>query len=134
LRRDQVLLGLGEPPSPVPASFADLLLRWTTKRDNMNSAANHASTWLFPGRRAGQPMHSDSLAALANKAGVTTAGRAATTRQHVLEMPAPLVADAPTYHYVRVICEPSRVRSRLAFRLPVRRGCGLAEASGLPLV
>jgi hypothetical protein len=97
---DQVLLRLGEPPTPVPAPFADLLLRWIASRDNMNTATNHDSTWLFPGRRAGQPMNPNSLAALVNKAGVSTAGRAAAIRQHVLEMPAPVVADALAYHYV----------------------------------
>lgn len=45
-------------------------------------------------------MNPNSLAALVNKAGVSTAGRAATIRQHVLEMPAPVVADALTYHCV----------------------------------
>jgi hypothetical protein len=96
---DQVLLRLGEPPTPVPGPFADLLVRWIAARDNMNTATNHGSTWLFPGRRAGQPMNPNHLAALANKAGVSTAGRAAAIRQHVLEMPAPVVADALTYHY-----------------------------------
>jgi hypothetical protein len=37
---DQVLLRLGEPPSPVPAPFAELLLDWIAKRDNMNTATN----------------------------------------------------------------------------------------------
>lgn len=63
-------------------------------RDNMNTATNHDSTWLFPGRRAGAPMNPNHLAALVNKAGVNTAGRAAAIRQHVVEMPAAVVADA----------------------------------------
>lgn len=50
---DQTLLGLGEPPSPVPEPLAELLHRWISSRDNMNTATNHASRWLFPGRRAG---------------------------------------------------------------------------------
>ncbi|GAA2062957.1 hypothetical protein GCM10009839_87750 [Catenulispora yoronensis] len=65
----------------------------------MNTATNHDSTWLFPGRRAGEPMNPNSLAALVNKVGVSTAGRAAAIRQHVLEMPAPVAGDALTYHY-----------------------------------
>jgi hypothetical protein len=52
----------------------------------MNTATNHASRWLFPGRRAGQPMHPDALAALINDIGIPTiAGRTAAIRQHVLE-------------------------------------------------
>ena len=98
---DQVLLRLGEPPSPVPGPAADLLLSWIDKRDNMNTATNRNSRWLFPGRRAGQPMHSDALAALVDGLGIpTVAARASAIRQHVLEMPAPVVADALGYHQV----------------------------------
>ncbi len=98
---DQVLLRLGEPPSPVPGPVADLLLSWIDKRDNMNTATNRNSPWLFPGRRAGQPMNPDALAALVNDIGIPTiAGRASAIRQHVLEMPAPVVADALSYHPV----------------------------------
>ena len=98
---DQVLLRLGEPPSPVPAPVADLLLSWIENRDNMNTATNRHSRWLFPGRRAGQPMHPDALAALVNGLGIpTVAGRTSAIRRHVLEMPAPVVADALGYHHV----------------------------------
>ena len=46
-------------------------------------------------------MHSDALAALAGDLGIpTVAGRASAIRQHVLEMPAPVVADALGYHQV----------------------------------
>jgi integrase len=97
----QVLLRLGEPPTPVPGPVADLLLSWIGNRDNMNTATNRNSPWLFPGRRAGQPMNPDALAALVNDVGIpTTAGRASAIRQHVLEMPAPVVADALGYHQV----------------------------------
>jgi hypothetical protein len=51
---DQVLLRLGEPPSPVPPPAAGLLLEWIASRDSMNTATNRNSPWLFPGRRAGQ--------------------------------------------------------------------------------
>ncbi|MEU0588740.1 hypothetical protein [Streptomyces sp. NPDC006132] len=98
---DQVLLRLGEPPSPVPGPVADLLLSWIPNRDNMNTATNRDSRWLFPGRRAGQPMHPDALSALVNDLGIPTiASRVSAIRQHVLEMPAPVVADALGYHQV----------------------------------
>ncbi|MGH3157885.1 MAG: hypothetical protein ACRDNF_15095 [Streptosporangiaceae bacterium] len=43
-------------------------------------------------------MNSTSLAALVNDIGVpTVAGRTSAIRQHVLEMPAPVVADALSY-------------------------------------
>ncbi len=80
---------------------ADLLLSWISNRDNMRTATNPDSRWLFPGRRAGQPMHPEALAALVNDLGIPTiAGRGAAIRQHVLDMPAPVVADALGYHYV----------------------------------
>lgn len=61
----------------------------------MKTATNRDSRRLFPGRRAGRPMHSDALAALVNRLGVpTVAGRTSAIRQHVLEMPASVVADA----------------------------------------
>jgi hypothetical protein len=95
---DSVLLRLGEPPTPVPVPVADLLLEWIGSRGNMNTATNRNSRWLFPGRRAGQPMNSTALAALVNDIGVpTVAGRASAIRRHVLEMPAPVVADALSY-------------------------------------
>lgn len=98
---EQVRLRLGEPPSPVPAPFAELLLAWIDNRDNMNTGTNHDSHWIFPGRRAGQPLHPFALSQLINDIGVpTTAGRTAAIRQQVLAMPAPVVADALGHHRV----------------------------------
>jgi site-specific recombinase XerD len=96
---DQVMLRLGEPPSPVPTPVAQLLLAWINERDNMNTATNPHSRWLFPGRRARQPMHPTTLAALVHKLGVPTrTARTAAIRQHLLDMPAAVVADALSYH------------------------------------
>jgi len=98
---DQVLLRLGEPPTPVPRPVADLLAEWIGNRRNMNTATNRNSPWLFPGRQAGQPMNPNVLAALVNDIGVpTVTGRTSAIRQHVLELPAPVVADALGYHPV----------------------------------
>lgn len=94
-----VLLRLGEPASPVPAPVAALLLEHIANRDNMNTATNPASRWLFPGRRASQPSRPDHLSALLNKVGVpAAAARGAAIRQQLLELPAPVVADALGYH------------------------------------
>ncbi|RJQ66149.1 hypothetical protein D5S17_35565 [Pseudonocardiaceae bacterium YIM PH 21723] len=99
--QDQVLLRLGEPPLSVPEPFASMLLDYTASRTNMRTATNPGSTWLFPGRRANQPLHQDYLAKLMGQLGVpTVAGRTAAIRQHVLELPAPIVADALSYHPV----------------------------------
>ncbi len=98
---EQVLLRLGTPPSPVPQPFAALLLAYAANRANMRTATNPSSPWLFPGRRAGQPLSAAHLAALVRNLGVpTVAGRGAAIRQHLTDMPAPIVADALGYHYV----------------------------------
>ncbi len=97
----EVHIRLGNPPSPVPPPFAALLLGYAADRANMRNATNPGSAWLFPGRRANQPLHPEHLAALVHKLGVpTVAGRGAAIRQHVLDMPAPVVADALGYHHV----------------------------------
>ncbi|MCZ1010325.1 hypothetical protein [Streptomyces lydicus] len=97
---DTVLLRLGESPSPIPEPVTDLLLEHIAHRDNMNTATNPASRWLFPGRRAGQPARPDHLSALLNEIGVpAAAARGAAIRQQLLDMPAPVVADALGYHH-----------------------------------
>jgi hypothetical protein len=94
----EVFLRLGDPPSPVPGPVAGILLSWVGSRTNMRTATNRNSAWLFPGRRAGQPMRPGYLARLLNEIGIpTAAGRASAIRQHVLETPAPVVADALSY-------------------------------------
>ncbi|MEV4236707.1 hypothetical protein AB0J47_16180 [Nocardia sp. NPDC049737] len=98
---ERVLLRLGDPPSPVPEPVTDILLGWIESRTNMNTAANRDSHWLFPGRRAGQPMHPETLGGLLKALGVLNVpGRTSAMRQHVQQMPAPVVADALGYHYV----------------------------------
>jgi hypothetical protein len=85
-----VFLRLGDPPSPVPEPVASLLLDYIAARDNMNTATNRASHWLFPGRRAGQPCRPDHLSALLREIGIpAAAARGAAIRQQLLEMPAP---------------------------------------------
>ncbi|MGH3547322.1 MAG: hypothetical protein ACRDQU_04180 [Pseudonocardiaceae bacterium] len=81
-----------------PHPLAQLLLTWISERDDMNTATNPDSHGLFPGRRGGQPMHPESLAGHLRQLGVPTgSARAAAIRQHVLEMPGPVVADALSY-------------------------------------
>jgi hypothetical protein len=97
---DQVLIRLGDPPSPVPHSFAALLLDYAAHRSNMRTATNPRSASLFPGRRASQPLRPEYLAKLVHQLGVpTVAGRRATIGQYVLDMPAPIIAEALGYHH-----------------------------------
>jgi hypothetical protein len=93
------VLTAGDLPLRTRAAAASLLAEWTGSRDNMNTATNRNSRWLFPGRRAGQPMNPTTLAAHVTGIGVpTVAGRTSAIRQHVMGMPAPVVADALSYH------------------------------------
>jgi hypothetical protein len=96
----QVFIRFGEPATPVPEPFATLLLQATAQRDNLDTATNPGARWLFPGRRAGQPLHASHLSQLVRDLGVPAlAGRTAALRQLVLQVPAPVVAQALGYHY-----------------------------------
>ncbi|GAA3740399.1 hypothetical protein HDA32_002633 [Spinactinospora alkalitolerans] len=94
----QVLIRLGDPPAPVPEPFTDLLLQARDQRTNMNTN-NRDATWLFPGRRAGRPLHPHGLADLIRDIGVPgTAVRTSALRQLVLQAPAPVIAQALGFH------------------------------------
>ncbi|GAA0911097.1 hypothetical protein [Virgisporangium aurantiacum] len=97
---EQVLLRFGDPPTPVPEPVASLLLKYLGQRTNMRTATNRDSRWLSPD--AAPANHSSpTLSPLIHKLGIpTTAGRTAAIRQHVLDMPAPIVATAPGYHQI----------------------------------
>jgi integrase len=104
IRQDgQLLLRLGEPPAPVPEPFAALLLQLAASRQNMNTATNPASPWLFPGRRAGQPLHPDTLQTALRHFGIpATAARTAALRDLVLHAPAPVIAQALGYGHLAI--------------------------------
>jgi hypothetical protein len=96
---DQVMLRLGEPATPLPQPFADVLLRHVANRSNLTTATNPASTLLFPGRRAGQPMHTTSLRLRLRTLGIPNLdGRTATIRHLLLQAPAPVVAAMLGYN------------------------------------
>ncbi|MFI5750212.1 hypothetical protein ACIBBE_30790 [Streptomyces sp. NPDC051644] len=51
----EVLVRLSDPPSPVPAPFAGMLLDYLGRRPNTTTATNPHTRWLFPGRRPDSP-------------------------------------------------------------------------------
>lgn len=114
----QVLIRLGDPPTPVPEPFAALLLQAAAQRDNMQTATNPDARWLFPGRRAGQPLTPGMLGVLLRELGVpAAAGRTAALRQLVLQVPAPVVAQRLGYHQItthRAVIEAGGTWSRYA--------------------
>lgn len=96
---DEVLVRLGDPPSPVPEPFAGMLLAHLDQRPNTLTATNSDARWLFPGRRAGQPMTSHTLELRLRHLGfLTQRGRTAAIRHLVLQAPAPVVARMLGYH------------------------------------
>ncbi|MCW2947547.1 MAG: hypothetical protein JWR24_4264 [Actinoallomurus sp.] len=93
-----VNLRLGDPPTPVPEPFAALLLRHLDQRLNLTTATNQDSHWLFPGRRGGQPMTTDTIERrLRNHQIAALNGRAAALRHLVLQAPAPVIAPMLGY-------------------------------------
>lgn len=95
----EILVRLGEPPSPVPEPFGELLLTYLDQRPNTMTATNPDARWLFPGRRAGQPMTSDTLEHHFRRLGFPTQrGRTAAIRHLVLQAPAPVIARMLGYH------------------------------------
>jgi hypothetical protein len=113
-----VFIRFGEPPTSVPEPFATLLLQATARRDNLQTATNPGARWLFPGRRAGQPLNVNTLTELVRDLGIPAlAGRTAALRQLVLQAPAPVVAQALGYHHnttTRVATEAGTPWSRYA--------------------
>lgn len=95
----KVLVRLGDPPSPVPAPFDRMLLDYLGQRPNTKTATNPDARWLFPGRRAGQPMTPEALAPRLRHLGFPTRpGRTAAIRQLVLQAPAPVIARILGYN------------------------------------
>ncbi|MDX3249080.1 hypothetical protein [Streptomyces sp. ME18-1-4] len=95
----KVLVRLGDPPSPVPAPFDGMLLDYLGQRPNTKTATNPDARWLFPGRRAGQPMTPEALAPRLRHLGFPTRQvRTAAIRQLVLQAPAPVIARMLGYN------------------------------------
>lgn len=99
---DQVVLRLDNPAAPVPEPFAGVLLEYIRNgRPNRPGGTLPASDWLFPGRRAGQPMDPATLGKRLTTAGIPTLhGRTATLRQLVLQAPPSVIAGILGYHAV----------------------------------
>ncbi|MCY9785704.1 hypothetical protein KIK06_17600 [Nocardiopsis sp. EMB25] len=84
----------GDPPAPVPEPFADLLRDFAARRPNLTTATKPGARWLFPGRRAGQPMDTSTFAHRMRKKGLPTfTRRTAAIRQ--LAPPGPGTGRCP---------------------------------------
>jgi integrase len=77
---------------PVPTLLAELIGRLATRRRNATGAGHPDSDWLFPGRRAGQPIEPDQLALRLNRHGITRATRIAALDALLTTVPAPVLS------------------------------------------
>ncbi|MEV0826688.1 hypothetical protein [Nonomuraea rubra] len=96
---DQVFLHLGSPPSRIPEPFATLLPDYLPARPNTASATNPGSRWLFPGRRAGQPMDPTTIHKRLRDADIPLINaRTSAIRHLVLQAPPSVVAEMLGVH------------------------------------
>jgi hypothetical protein len=94
----QVSIAFGDPPTPVPEPFAELLLRLIANRDYPNSASV-GSRWMFPGIVADQPLAYSTMIKRLRRLGFPIReARVSSLRQLVLQAPAPIVANALGFH------------------------------------
>jgi hypothetical protein len=95
----EVSIRLGQPPSPVPEPFATMLIGYLDSRPKRTSSTDPTNLFLFPGRRAGQPMHTTSLRLRLRNLGLPGLdARAAAIRGLVREAPPFVVARMLGYH------------------------------------
>ena len=95
-------LRLGNPPIPVPEPFDQVIADYLAARPNLTTATNPASRWLFPGRRAGQPLHPTSIRKRLHRLAIPNlAGRRRALRDLVLQAPPSVVARMLGYNTTR---------------------------------
>jgi hypothetical protein len=95
---EQMLIRLGDPPAPVPAPFDQIISHYLATRPNLTTATNRDSRWLFPGRRAGQPMHPTTIRSRLQRLGIPNLnGRSRALREMLLQAPPSVVAGMLGY-------------------------------------
>lgn len=94
----QMLIRLGDPPAPVPAPFDELIADYLTARANQMTATNPGSPWLFPGRRAGQPLQINSMRLRLTNLGIPNLpARSRAIRELLRQAPPAVVAGMLAY-------------------------------------
>ncbi|MFV2085012.1 hypothetical protein [Micromonospora sp. LOL_021] len=89
----ELLIRLGDPPTPVPEPFAELLHQLAA------IATDSGTTWLFPGKLPGEPVSYTTIYRRLRTLGFPMRdARVSAIRQLVLQAPAPVVADALGFH------------------------------------
>lgn len=99
----EVRLRLGGEAVPIIPPFSTVLLDHIATRSNQTTATNPVSTLLFPGRRAGQPIHPGSLRLRLHRLGIPNVnGRTRAIRELLIQAPPAVVASLLGYHPARV--------------------------------
>jgi hypothetical protein len=97
---DDLTVAFTEDRLVIPPPFDTIVRAHLDTLPHTNTAAHRQNTWLFPGARPGQHMHQGTIMNRLRERGIDLRGaRNASLRALVLEMPAPIVADALDYSY-----------------------------------
>ncbi|RFA11765.1 hypothetical protein B7R22_17905 [Subtercola boreus] len=84
----------------IPAPFDEIFRQHVAELPHQTTSVHTDNEWLFPGRRPGMHLHQNSLMGKLRRAGIDLRGaRNAALRALVLELPAPVIADALDYSY-----------------------------------
>lgn len=93
IENGQMFIRLGDPPAPVPPPFDALITQYLAARPNLTTATNPNSRWLFPGRRAGQPLHPTTIRLRFQTLGIPNLNsRSRALREMLLNAPPSVVA------------------------------------------
>ena len=87
----QLLIRLGDPPTPGPAPFDQVIRQHVAARRNQKTAANTTSPWLFPGRASGKPMHTTSLRLRLHNLGIPNLTNRSRAIRELLRQAPPIV-------------------------------------------
>jgi hypothetical protein len=97
---DNLRVTFGRHPVPVPGPFADLLRQHLASRPNLRTGSDVQSPWLFPGSRAGQHLHPNTIMVRLRSVGIDLRGARNTALDELLTLTPPsLVADALGYSH-----------------------------------
>ena len=89
-----MFIRLGSPSAPVPAPFDQVIRDYLAARPNLTIATNPGSHWLFPGRRAGQPLHPTSIRLHLQRLGIPNLNSRSRALREMLLQASPSVVAA----------------------------------------
>jgi len=92
---DDVTVLLARTPVPLPQSMGSLVAALAKQR--REHAEEGVACWLFPGRRAGEPIVQPALSQRLRRIGVTCTARRAALYALARELPAPVLVDVLGY-------------------------------------